>query len=67
MKSLIGEMIFGLGIAIVVGAIVFLWQYLPEITKDMKFFYLGLLIIAGMILIIIGAKRIIKYDKYQRK
>lgn len=63
MRSLIGEMVFGLGIAILGGAIVLMWQYISEIVSDMKWIYLGVLIIAGVILIWIGAVRINNYAK----
>ena len=63
MRSLIGEMVFGIGIGILGGAFVLLWQYISEFFPDMKFFYLGVLIIAGISLIIIGAVRINNYGK----
>ena len=63
MRSLIGEMVFGIGISILAGAIVLMWQYLGEILTDMKWVYLGVLMCAGIALIIIGAVRVNNYSK----
>lgn len=63
MRTLIGEMVFGIGISTLAGAIVLMWQYLGEIIVDMKWFYLGVLICVGIALIIIGAVRINNYSK----
>ena len=62
MRSLIGEFIFGLGISIMAGAFVLLWQYMSEIVVSMKWLYVGILIIVGIILIWIGAVRINKFE-----
>ena len=63
MRSLIGELIFGVGISLLAGAFLLIWDKLSNQFRDLWGTYLGVLIIFGIILIIVGAKRIDKYKK----
>jgi len=67
MRSLIGEMIFGIGISLLAGAFVLSWQYVAEFFPNLKFVYVGILICFGIVLIWIGALRIDLYDKNKKK
>lgn len=57
-RSLIGEFIFGLGISLLAGAFLLLWQYVSGIFPELKYLYVGILMVFGILLIWIGAKKI---------
>lgn len=63
MKNLVGEFLFGIGIAILGGAIVLMWDKLSSYNLlcfgiDCWGFYIGILIVGGIILLLFGARYI---------